>query len=440
MPGAAQWGGKRDPRAGICVDCCAIRLWPGRQLRVAAEAVHRLQGSPELMLLHLLAVLQAATADTLTLADALRLAWERRGVLVIAGANVAVARAEQRQAGAVPNPVARLGYSDDPPRRHATAEQSLEWLLTRGPARSASRQRVAAARADSSQRAADLGAEVRGAFYRTVAARQALTLAQAQQALKDSLVAIADHRLAAGDISRIERDQAALEAGRTRLELSTARELLATTRMELRRTIGLLPEESLPEPVGRLDLGLGEVVMDTVSGTPPVLAAALADSAAAALRVSVASRARVPLPALEAGADWDDPGGNRGALLVLGASLPLPLWQHGGAELAVARAEAARAAATSREVRSAIRASRSATRTRVDEAALRAVALRDTLVPAARALRASATRAWTAGETGILPVLDAFRSERALELGLIEALVAWRDAVTEWGRLTGNEP
>jgi cobalt-zinc-cadmium efflux system outer membrane protein len=391
------------------------------------------------MLLQLLAVLQAPTADTLTLADALRLARDRRGALVIASANVAVARAEQRQAGAIPNPVARLGYTDDPPHGHATAEQSLEWLLTRGPARSASGQRVAAALADSAQRSADLGAEVRGAFYRAVAAQRALTLAQAQQALEDSLVTIADRRLAAGDISRIERDQAALEAGRTRLDLSTARELLATTRMELGRTIGLLPDESLPEPVGRLDVGLGDALVDTRTATPAAVVAALADSTAAALRVGVASRARLPLPTLEAGADWDDPSAS-GALLVLGLSLPLPLWQHGGAQLAQAEAEAVRAAAASQEVRSAMRSSQRATRTRVAEAALRALVLRDTLVPAARALRASATRAWAMGETGILPVLDAFRSERALELGLIEALVTWRDAITEWNRLTGNEP
>jgi cobalt-zinc-cadmium efflux system outer membrane protein len=392
------------------------------------------------MLLVFLAVLQAPLGDTLTLDDAIRLARERRGTLQEAGAGLAAARAEQRRAGAITNPIARFGYSDDPPRKHATAEQSLEWLLSRGPALAASRERVGSALADSTQRAADLVSEVRLAFDRCLAARAALSLVQAQQALEDSVVQIAERRLVAGDISRIERDQVALEASRSRLELSSAREALATTRIDLARTIGFPLSESLPEPVGLLDGGLGMSLVDTASRIPPALAAALADSAAAAHQVAVASRARVPMPALEAGADWDDPGGKPGALLVLGLSLPIPLWQHGGAEVALARAESARAAAQSRETRSALLAARGATRVRVEESAFRALTLRDSLVPAARGLRASATRAWSAGETGVLPVLESFRSERMLELGLIQALVEWRAALTEWDRLLGNQP
>jgi outer membrane protein, heavy metal efflux system len=145
----------------------------------------------------------------------------------------------------------------------------------------------------------------------------------------------------------------------------------------------------------------------------------------------------VPLPALQGGAEWGDPT-QPGTLAIIGLSIPLPLWQHGGGPVDEARARAARAAALAREARlDALRDVRQA-RIRLLETAGRARVARDSLIPAAAVLRGRALRAYQAGETGILPVLDALRAERDVVLGAVQDQLAYQEALAEWYALTGR--
>jgi hypothetical protein len=59
-------------------------------------------------------------------------------------------------------------------------------------------------------------------------------------------------------------------------------------------------------------------------------------------------------------------------------------------------------------------------------------------LPAAASVRARAVRAYQAGETGILPVLDALRGEREVTLGAIQDELAFQAALAEWGALIGR--
>ena len=63
---------------------------------------------------------------------------------------------------------------------------------------------------------------------------------------------------------------------------------------------------------------------------------------------------------------------------------------------------------------------------------------RDSLIPAAAALRSRALRAYRAGETGILPVLDAFRAERDVALAGLQDQLAFQEAVADWYALTST--
>jgi cobalt-zinc-cadmium efflux system outer membrane protein len=146
----------------------------------------------------------------------------------------------------------------------------------------------------------------------------------------------------------------------------------------------------------------------------------------------------VPLPTVTAGADWDDPT-NPGALSVLGVALPLPLWSRNGGAVGEARARAAETAALAREARlDALQAVESA-RIRLEESAVRARFARDTLLPGAAALRQRAVRAYAAGETDILPAIDALRSERDASLAAVQDQLAFQEALAEWLALTGGE-
>lgn len=390
------------------------------------------------MILLILAALQAqASPDSLRLPDAIRLALAQRGEVHAAAAQVAAARAAFRQAGTIPNPVGRWSYTDDPPREHASIEQPLDWLLTRGPARGAARASRTAMAFDSAQRVANVAAEVRIAFNRLLAARDHALLAEERQQLADSLLAIADRRLAAGDISRFERDQVALERSRNSLGFSETRQALAIARADLTRTIGLPADTRLPPVAGTLSEGLERAVAPAGIDESPVLFSALADSAAARRQVTATARARIPFPAFEIGADWADPAAPDKRLLLVGVSLPIPLWHQGGSDLALARANAAGAAARLRETRASLRASLAGAEAALTETAARVRIIQDSLLPAARRLREQAEQAYAQGETGMLPLLEAVRSERDIAVLRLDALTAWQEARAEWSRLLG---
>lgn len=384
------------------------------------------------MLVALTVILQQVAPDTLTLRQALELAGTRRPVVQMVAANVARARAGVRVAGGVPNPIAGYSYTEDTPRQHLSLEQSFEWLLTRGPDRAASRSDFRRSLADSSQAAVELAAEVRLAFYGAIAAGELARVAAEQRTLADSLVTIARARYAQGDIAVLEREQLQLEATRVAQQSNRLIEEHEIARQRLVLATGWsgVPDELILG--GSLSDGLQEERDSAVPPMTPRVAAAIADSAASVARLQSAHRAGVPLPSLVTGADWDEPGTSHGALAVIGFSIPLPLWQRGGAREAVAEAEADRSRATVAEARRLAHQDLGESITRLQYAEQRALVARDSLLPLARRIRRRAITSYQSGESGLVALLDALRSERECAAEAVVDLLAWQAARTAW--------
>jgi outer membrane protein, heavy metal efflux system len=392
-----------------------------------------------LLLTALLLVQGAPTgSDTLTLDQALVRSRSGRGQLAAAAARVAAARAAFRVAGAVPNPTLSYSHSESPPRFHLLVDQPLDWLLRRGRDRQAARFGIGSAEADSSLTAADQEREVRVAFYTARAAAVAESLSSAQVVLSDSVARISGARLRAGDISLLEAEQARAEAARARQNLSTVREGTRIAASDLARAVGLDPLAP-PVAAGALDTNLDRPALRSVAlESVPAIRSAVADSGSASARARSAAIGALPLPTIQSGAEWEDPTEpNAGALAVFGLALPIPIWQHGGGASAEARARANEAAARVREARLSVAQRIAAARIHLQESGLRARFARDTLLPAARELRGRAVRAYQAGETGILPVLDAIRSERDAALSGVQDLLAYQTALADWEAFLG---
>jgi len=388
------------------------------------------------MIVLCLALALQQPSDSLTLSDALERARRQRGIVASAAAGVAGARAAARTAGAIPNPTISYSHTESTPVNHFLMDQPFDWLIRRGPDRAAGRAGVARAVADSAGAVTSLLHEVRVAFYRARAARLAESLVGAQASLADSVAGIAAARLRAGDISQLEQEQAALEAHRARQTESAARETARAAEADLARALGW--EGPAPGAAGALDEGLDRIPGDSLEGAElPAVRAAVADSTAAAAQARSARLARVPLPTLQSGAEWGDDA-QPGALAVIGISLPFPLWNHGGGAAAAAKARAEQTAALTREARlDAVRQIRQA-RIHLEESAARARDDRDALAPAAAALRARTVRAYQAGETGILPVLDALRTERDVLLTTLRDQLTYQEALADWYALAGR--
>lgn len=379
-----------------------------------------------------------AGSDSLSLSAALARARTHRPVVAEAAALVAEARGATRAAGTIGNPVLSFSWTGDAPQRHATVDQPLDWLVRHGAERAAGLAGEARAAADSTALMADLSRDVRVAFYDAVAGRESLRLTREGAALADSLARAADARLRAGDISQLERDQVAQEAARARYAVSQALEEARVAEAAFARAIGASDAEAAV-PAGSLDDGLGSFGADTVplDGLPSVRAAT-ADSTASAELARSARLAQLPVPDIQGGAEWGTPGEAQGTTSVIGLSVPLPLWNHGGGAAAAARARAAGDAAAAGEARlEAARAVRERD-VRLQETAARARFDRDSLFPAARQLRERALTAYRSGETSVLPVFDAMRGERDAALTLVRDLVAFQDALAERNALLGR--
>jgi cobalt-zinc-cadmium efflux system outer membrane protein len=393
-----------------------------------------------MLVLTALLLVQGAPAgpDSLTLAQALAQARTGRGQIAAAAARVAAARAAYRVAGAIPNPIVSYSHSESAPRFHLLVDQPLDWLLRRGRDREAARHGIGSALADSSLTASQQERDVRVAFYSARAAAVAESLTTAQAGLSDSVAKISAARLRAGDISLLEAEQGRAEAARARQSLSTVREGARVAAADLARAVGADPAAP-PVPVGALDTGLDHPPAQAVAlEQVPTVRAAVSDSGSAAALARSASIGAIPLPTLQGGAEWEDPSEpNAGALAVVGLALPLPLWHHGAGASAAARARAAEAAARVREARLDAAQRVAAARIRLEESGLRARFARDTLLPVVRSLRTRAVRAYQAGETGILPVLEALRSEREAALAGVQDLLAYQSALADWEALIG---
>jgi cobalt-zinc-cadmium efflux system outer membrane protein len=389
------------------------------------------------LIVAVLVALTQAPGDSVSLTAAVARARATRGQVIVAAAQVAEARAALRSAGAITNPVASFSHSGAFPQEHFLFDQPLDFLFRRGPERSAARAHITSAQADSTQTIAELVREVRTTFYRALAAGISEHLVSAQATYADSVAAIAASRLEAGDISLLEQEQAAQEAARARQALSTAREGARVANAAFARAVGWTGAGP-PQPVGSLDADLAEPAAGRyTSDSLPVVRAAVADSAATAALARSAAVSRIPLPTLQGGAEWGDPT-QPGTLGVVGLAWPLPLWQSGGGPAAEARARARRAAALTGETRLEADRALSEIHARLVESGQRARFARDSMLPAAAVLRARAVRAYQAGETGILPVLDALRSEREVVLAAIQDELAYQEALADWYALLGR--
>jgi cobalt-zinc-cadmium efflux system outer membrane protein len=384
-----------------------------------------------------LVVLAQGPQDSVSLSDALARARTTRGQVVATAARVAEARAALRSAGAITNPIVSYSHSGAVPREHLLVDQPLDYLLRRGPERSGAQSRILGARADSARTMAELVRDVRGAFYGALAADLSASLAAAQSAQADSVAAYAAARLRAGDISVLEQEQAALEAARARQAFSAARESARVAEAVLSRAIAWTGTEP-PHPRGSLEADLMSPVPEPPAvDSLPAVRAAVAESASAAAFARGAAVARIPMPTLQGGAEWNDPT-QPGTLGVLGVAVPFPLWQSGGGPAAEAEARARAAAALSGEARLETVRALAEARSHLAESGQRARFARDSILPASASLRARAVRAYQAGETGILPVLDALRAEREVTLSAIQDELAYQEARANWEALLGR--
>ena len=382
----------------------------------------------------------SASPDTLHLAAALRIARENRGSLAAAAALVREARADRQVAGTIPNPSIRLSFDESAPRRQVMADQPLSWLARR----SAERGRAAAgldrALADSTLRDADLSREVKQAFHGALASEGRLVALIDQARIADSVVALGRRRAEAGDISSLELEQIIQEAARAKQSVNEGNERRAAAMFQLARALGVADTNGLT-PAGDLAEGLDAPLPDLPSSMRalPGIRIAAADSAAAARHLSSVARDRLPIPSALLGVEWDEPDAViRRSYLIIGVSLPLPVWNIGTGRSRVARAAADRAAADLREATLETERIVREHRARIEARSHRARLAQNTIRPSAERVRTGTLRQYAVGRATVLAVFESLRAERDITLALIDDLVAFQNARADLNAILGR--
>jgi cobalt-zinc-cadmium efflux system outer membrane protein len=364
----------------------------------------------------------AQTPRSLTREAAIATALQRGGRLRLAYADTAAAFARLRVARTLENPALIAEYTKSAPQYHLTLDVPVDypWLRrTRIAAAEASRD-AAKYRYEFERAAVALDADT--TYTRAVAAREKLRLSRRNAIAADSLRRIALARRDAGDASDLDVELATISAGQQANAAANDSLTLVSTLLDLQTVIGMSTQEADVAAVDSLTRPAAAPTL--TSGQLLPMAAAEAELRSATLGLALQRRSLFSATTLTGGFETHDPSGDeKGVLPVFGFSIPFPLFNRNGAQVAVARAEQERARAerdiADIETRAALaRADRERT------IALANVARDETLIASANRVAALSLTAYREGAAPLATAIEAQRNAREILSQYIDDLAA----------------
>jgi cobalt-zinc-cadmium efflux system outer membrane protein len=364
-----------------------------------------------------------AAQRPVSLEEAVAAAQANAPELALAGADSAAARAGVGIAREFPNPTASLGYSKSVPNHHLEVEQPIDYPWLRSVRIRAAETAAGASRLTMAAERAVVRYQVELAYARAAGAAAIGSLSRQNVASGEDLVRSVRARQAAGDVSELDVELAEVTLGQLRNLALTDSLRSITSRLQLQSLMGL--------PIDRVEVTVADSLVDVPvaeAASPAVLrvAAAREQVAAQEAQLLLARRSRYPAPAVRAGFEQGDPS-EPGLLPTLGISIPIPLFNHGGAEVAQARAAADRARA---ELALAERATALAlaTAARERDVATARLAVDREMVASAQRVATLSTTAYREGAYPLATVLEAQRNARDARRQYLEDLIASRVA------------
>lgn len=382
-----------------------------------------------------------ATAQSMSLPQAIEAAFAENPDLAAARWEIGVAEGASQQAGLIPNPVLSWEAEDTRSKTSTTTvmlSQALELGGKRGARIDVARRGQDAAQIELERRGNELRAEVVQAFYAAVRAQTGLDLARQSQALAERGLQVANGRVEAGKSSPVESTRAKVQLAETNLQVRRAETLKANSYRELARATG-----SSATQFDRLEY------TDLSPGKSPSSAKMLvAINQSAELRLAQAQieerdallgseRAqRIPDLTVSVGSQYSRE--DRERVNVVGVSMPLPLFNRNQGNVL----SASRRADQARDMRNAVELRlRTQTQTALDQwaTASRDVESFNTVIlPSAQNAVDAATRGFEMGKFGFLEVLDAQRTLIDARGQYLESLATATDARVAIERIYGD--
>ncbi|WP_122236962.1 TolC family protein [Pseudomonas syringae] len=382
-----------------------------------------------------------ASAQGISLPQALEAAFAHNPELAAAQWEIGVAEGDRQQAGLIPNPV--LSWEVEDTRRDTSTttvmlSQALELGGKRGARIEAAGKGQDAARLELEQRGNELRADVVQAFYAAARAQAGLELARQSRALAERGLHVAEGRVRAGKVSPVEATRAQVQLAETDLLVRRAETLKINSNRELARATGS-PTASF-ERLDYTDLSPGKSpssarMMTALNQSAELrLAQTRIEQREAALGSERAKR--IPDLTVSVGSQYSRE--ERERVNVVGLSMPLPLFDRNQGNVLAA----SRRADQSRDLRNAVELKlRTQTQSALDQwstAAQEVESFNKVILPAAQSAVDTATRGFEMGKFGFLEVLDAQRTLISARSQYLESLATATEARVAIERIHGD--
>lgn len=383
----------------------------------------------------------AATAQMLTMDQALETAFANNPDLAAAQWETGIAQGERQQAGLIPNP--EVSWEAEDTRRNSRTttvmiSQPIELGGKRGARIEVANRAQDAAGIELERKRNVLRADVIQAFYSSSTAQQRLLLSRQSLELAERGLRVAQGRIKSGKSSPVEGTRAEVQLSEVRLELRRAERDEASAYQRLAQVMGA----PLPAFVSVGDPGRSmptvpdsSLLLNRIGETAELRLAKLQiDQREASLGLEKAQR--IPDLTVSIGSQYDER--ERERVNVVGLSMPIPLFNRNQGNVLAA----ARRADQSRDLRNASELRlRTEIQTTLDQwltANTEVASFNQTILPAAQSAVDTATRGFEMGKFNFLDVLDAQRTLISARTQYIQAIAEATDAWVRIERIFGD--
>ncbi len=285
--------------------------------------------------------------------------------------------------------------------------QTFELAGQQGHRREAAQRELEALKATIEETRRQIRAEVEQRFVRVLALQ--LLIGTEEQTLKfvDAAATAVKKRVTAGEDSRLDGNLAIVEAGRARNQLAVLREQLIQARADLAGVMQLPPAD-LPEVAGELvprgDAYTLEQLLASASSRPRLLALEQREKAARS-RFDLERAARYPDVTIGVIGGREGPLAARENFIGLSVAIPLPLFRRNATGIGRANTELAQAQIDRQTTERDVRANVIALWQRLESLRERAKQLNETVLPGLDENQRLYTKAFRAGEIGLVQLL-----------------------------------
>ena len=383
----------------------------------------------------------AATAQMLTMDQALETAFSNNPDLAAAQWETGIAQGERQQAGLIPNP--EVSWEAEDTRRNSRTttvmiSQPIELGGKRGARIEVANRAQDAAGIELERKRNVLRADVIQAFYSSSTAQQRLLLSRQSLELAERGLRAAQGRIKSGKSSPVEGTRAEVQLSEVRLELRRAERDEASAYQRLAQVMGAPlpafvsvgdPNRSMPTVPD------SSLLFSRIGETAELRLAKLQiDQREASLGLEKARR--IPDLTVSIGSQYDER--ERERVNVVGLSMPIPLFNRNQGNVLAA----ARRADQSRDLRNASELRlRTEIQTTLDQwltANTEVASFNQTILPAAQSAVDTATRGFEMGKFNFLDVLDAQRTLISARTQYIQAIAEATDAWVRIERIFGD--